>query len=538
MQSSRSISPSTAKAWLADRQELAFLDVREAGEFASGHPLFATSLPFSILEARLPVLVPLKTCRIVFLDDGHSGRATRAAEIASGLGYTNVFVLEGGALGWRQSGFTLFEGVYVPSKAFGELIETAFCVPHLSARELDGWRRSGKPFVVLDGRPPDEHRRMNIPGSICLPNGELPYRIGSVIPDQETPVVIHCAGRTRSIVGAQILRDLGLRNPVFALENGTQGWMLQGLELERGSDRIVAAPEAAKFPKMRIRARHLGEQWRVPFIDRPTADEWLGNYTRTTYLLDVRSEKEFRRGHMAGAIHAPGGQLLQSTDQWVAVRRGRIILCDDTGLRAVVVARYLRMMDLDCSVLPDADNAAAASPSPPEPAYPQIPLLSGPLPDEALILDTRSSMAYRSAHIVGATWVLRHQLNDRLEGVARTRPVVLCGDDQDVVRLIAADLKIRGFDNVSRLQGHPRSWREAGLEVTATPDEPSDEEALDFVFFTHDRHSGNLEAARRYLSWETGLVARLDADELAELTPRTDLLSRSEVPTKRLSSVE
>ena len=244
MQSSRSISPSTAKAWLADRQELAFLDVREAGEFASGHPLFATSLPFSILEARLPVLVPLKTCRIVFLDDGHSGRATRAAGIASGLGYTNVFVLEGGALGWRQSGFTLFEGVYVPSKAFGELIETAFCVPHLSARELDGWRRSGKPFVVLDGRPPDEHRRMNIPGSICLPNGELPYRIGSVIPDQETPVVIHCAGRTRSIVGAQIPRDLGLRKPVFALDNAAQGWMPRS-SLKCVSEHVILANSGA-----------------------------------------------------------------------------------------------------------------------------------------------------------------------------------------------------------------------------------------------------------------------------------------------------
>jgi hypothetical protein len=31
----------------------------------------------------------------------------------------------------------------------------------------------------------------------------------------------------------------------------------------------------------------------------------------------------------------------------------------------------------------------------------------------------------------------------------------------------------------------------------------------------HDRHDGNKEAARRYLAWETGLVAQLDAKEIS-----------------------
>ena len=40
----------------------------------------------------------------------------------------------------------------------------------------------------------------------------------------------------------------------------------------------------------------------------------------TLYLLDVRSKEEFEEGHMPGLVHAPGGQLVQATDQWVAVR--------------------------------------------------------------------------------------------------------------------------------------------------------------------------------------------------------------------------
>lgn len=45
----------------------------------------------------------------------------------------------------------------------------------------------------------------------------------------QTPIVVNCAGRTRSIIGAQSLINAGLRNPVYALRNGTIGWTLAGL---------------------------------------------------------------------------------------------------------------------------------------------------------------------------------------------------------------------------------------------------------------------------------------------------------------------
>lgn len=535
------ISASMAKAWLSDRQELALLDVREAGEFASGHPLFATSLPFGLLEVRLPVLAPSMACRLVFMDDGYSQRAERAAEIARRLGYQNVSFLDGGAAGWQRAGLSLFEGVFVPSKAFGELVEEAFSVPHVSPEELNRWQREGRRLVLLDGRPPEEHRRMNIPGSICLPNGDLAYRASAIIPDPQTPVVVHCAGRTRSIIGAQILRDLGFPNPVFALENGTQGWTLAGLDLERGSDRAVdEMPDERAKAEMRARARTLGEAWQVPFIDIATVNAWLGDGGRTTYLFDVRGDAEFHHHHIMGAIHAPGGQLIQSTDQWVAVRRARIVLADNTGLRAVVVARYLTMMGLDCHVLTAAEEAWGDIVSP-QPASPATPLPRAPLPrpQDAMILDLRPSMAYRSGHISGAQWALRHQLGERLKHVAKSALIVLCADDSAVLGLVASDLKADGFCNLADLSGSAASWREAGFEVVSTPEQPSDAQALDFVFFTHDRHSGNLEAARRYLSWETGLVGRLDPAELLELShclrTRTESFAMPQENGNRLS---
>src|SRR3546814_2687645 len=47
---SRAISAAQAKALVHDGAEIAFLDVREAGEFGEGHPLFAIPCPYSRSE--------------------------------------------------------------------------------------------------------------------------------------------------------------------------------------------------------------------------------------------------------------------------------------------------------------------------------------------------------------------------------------------------------------------------------------------------------------------------------------------------------
>src|SRR6202162_1294179 len=240
------VDASIVRAWLNDETEIALLDVREAGQFGEGHPFFATPLPYSRLEIDAPRLVPRPDTRIVLLDDGtqadNEGVAVLAGHRLHALGYTNVSVLRDGARGWQAAGYTLFKGVNLPSKTFGELVEHACETPHLSSEELAALIEEGKTHALFDGRTLDEHRKMTIPGAIPVPNGELAYRIGTLVADPATPIVIHCAGRTRSIIGAQTLRNLGVPNPVIALENGTQGWALAGLTLEHGSKRRY--PEA------------------------------------------------------------------------------------------------------------------------------------------------------------------------------------------------------------------------------------------------------------------------------------------------------
>ena len=119
--------------------------------------------------------------------------------------------------------------------------------------------------MIVDGRPFSEYQRMNIPGGICCPNGELALRIRDIAPDPATRIVVNCAGRTRSIIGAETLRA-GVPNPVVALENGTQGWFLAGLELERGASRRHGWPARAG-PRTARRACELARERGVRFVD-------------------------------------------------------------------------------------------------------------------------------------------------------------------------------------------------------------------------------------------------------------------------------
>src|SRR5439155_422367 len=84
--------------------------------------------------------------------------------------------------------------------------------PRIAAQELKRLQESGTKLVILDSRPYEEYHRMNIPGDIDVPGAKVAYRVHDLAPDPATLVVVNCAGRTRSIIGCQSLRNAGIPN--------------------------------------------------------------------------------------------------------------------------------------------------------------------------------------------------------------------------------------------------------------------------------------------------------------------------------------
>lgn len=342
-----SVTASQVRTALLLRDEIALLDVRHEAAFATGHPLFAANMAADRIGLEAEARLPRKDVPIVVYDSGE-GLVPQAAERLAALGYTGVRRLDGGLQGWTSAGFELFQDVNSYAKAFGELVESRRHTPSLAAEEVAGLIASDANIRILDVRRFDEYATMNIPGSISVPGAELVLRASRAAPDPATTIIVNCAGRTRSIIGAQSLINAGVANKVVALRNGTIGWTLARQSLEHGADRrgeigaLVGSLANARDVAYRAGVRHI----RLEQVAALQAQE-----SRTLYRFDVRDEQEYAAGHLAGFRHYPGGQLVQEIDMAAPVRGGRIVLTDNMSARADMTASWLAQMGWEVYVL-------------------------------------------------------------------------------------------------------------------------------------------------------------------------------------------
>jgi rhodanese-related sulfurtransferase len=521
----RPLAPAAVKALLADGRELAIIDLREELIFSQNHLLFARSVPLSRLELKFAALVPRRGTRIVLCDDG-DGLVERAAEILRCAGYTDISYLDGGVAAWEKAGLELFSGVNVPSKAFGEFIEHASGTPSIDASELDRLIRGGTDMVVLDSRPFDEYQRVSIPTAVNVPGAELVLRVHDMAPSPDTLVVVNCAGRTRSIIGAQSLINAGVPNKVVALRNGTMGWSLAGLTCDSGKTRRAPAASGDGLAWAKSAADAVARRCGIERIDRATLERWQGeSAARTLYLLDVRDPPEYEAGHVPGAVSAPGGQLVQATDQYVGTLGARIVLVDDAEVRAVMTASWLRQMGWkDVFVLVKSGS---------ETGRPKPPILGSAAPaklcidcagladlmarDEATVVDLSLSRDYRRAHISGSWFAIRSRLASALAKIPLRGALVLTSEDGALAGLATPEALTLVDRPVRFLDGGNAAWQAAGRPLTADDPRMVDE-AVDMWLKPYERPNDTTKAMSEYLSWEVDLVARIERDGTTNFT--------------------
>lgn len=517
----RIVSTADVRAALIEGREIALFDVREEGPYSRGHPLFAVSLPLGRIEMKVLDLVPRLDAPIVLYDDDE-GLVERGETRLRALGYTDIARLDGGLDGWRRAGGEVFIDVNVPSKAFGELVQAQRHTPSLSAKEVDRLVAEKADVVVLDSRRFEEYRTMSIPGGTSVPGGELVLRLHDLAPRPETTVIVNCAGRTRSIIGTQSLINAGIPNPVFALRNGTIGWTLAGLNLDHGAARRFPELSAAAHAAALNRARALSERAGVRSVDRATVEKWRQHPADfTLYLLDVRNPEEFEAGHLPGFRSAPGGQLVQATDEWVGVRHARLVLADDDGVRSALAASWLIQMGwrnvyvLDGGIVAGELEIGPRPPSrPPFPAAEVVTIAPEALAAElgdTVVIDLATSPRHAAGHLPGAWFAVRARLAEALGRLPAGRRLVLTSCDGTLARYAAADLTALTDRPVAVLAGGTRAWEAAGLPIERGLVHAAAE--VDDVYKRPYEGTDNATAAMQaYLDWEFGLVDQLARD--------------------------
>ncbi|MPZ89434.1 MAG: sulfurtransferase [Nitriliruptorales bacterium] len=520
---SRTIASEDLRILMQTGVEAAVLDVREQRWSDAGHILGSTNVPRRALEWHMKRLVPLRSTPVILYDDDLS-IAPRAADDLRAVGYDDVRVLHGGLAAWSDTGLAVDRGHSVPSKHFGELVQHADRVPSVSPQELHSWLAEGRKVVLCDVRTAEEHARETLPGSVNVPGFELPIRLED--PEDDATVVVHCSGRTRSIIGTATLQRSGIRNAV-GLENGTMGWLLAGYDVEHGAcrDGTATVPVSGDGDTLRRRWRAEAESVGVRYLAPRDADRVLQASRQlgsTAYLFDVRTHAEHLEAHAAGAQWAPGGQLVQLTDTYVAVQGAVIVLMCDGSARSSIAAYWLRRMGFGAVLVvaggvhrwqdeglptesgehPEVLGLATAQRSvKPVSAEALGEALRSPSSPPVVHVDT--SAGYERGHVPGASWVSPTRLEARLEeiGAARSTPTVLTCRDGVLSRITAWKAQRAGWRDVAVLDGGLDVWERDGRPVDRTPvpdhTDPDDR-------FIHPVYRGP-EAMRDYLDWEVAL---------------------------------
>src|SRR5437870_9568425 len=235
----------------------------------------------------------------------------------------------------------------VPSKDFGEKVEVVHHVPEVECKDLAARIQKGEKFVILDSRTPEEFRRFCIPGGRSVPGGELALRITDIAKDldKDTTIIVNCAGRTRSIIGARVLQRMGIAK-VYGLKNGTAGWVLAGHQLETGADRVqLPEPSAAGVAAAEAYAAKLAAEDGVRYLDlRALMSVMARRDQGTIYLIDVRTAEEYSAGHIPGFRWFPGGQAVQRSDDVAVVKNCQSVFVCGAQARATLIASWYRQM--------------------------------------------------------------------------------------------------------------------------------------------------------------------------------------------------
>jgi len=239
-------------------------------------------------------------------------------------------------------------------------------------------------------------------------------------------------------------------------------------------------------------------------------------------VLDVRNPEEFTAGHLEGSRHAPGGQLVQAWDRYVAVLGARIVLVDDDGVRATMTASWLIQMGWpEVYVLENAldgqplvrgahkpkiyglDAAAAETVT--------VEGLERMIADKVcVVIDLADSLTYRDGHIPGAWFAVRARLKDSIKKIPDARYTVLTSPDGVLAQLAAPELRAMGR-HVAVLVDGTEAWKAARKDMQTGFTNMADE-TNDVWYRPYDMDDAQEGAMKQYLSWEINLVNQLERD--------------------------
>ena len=119
------------------------------------------------------------------------------------------------------------------AKSYRELMDEARqLVPEWTPDEVRQRSSNGGGYRLIDVREKEEYREGHLAGAVSVPRGFLDMRIEETVPDKNAPIILYCAGGTRSLLAGRTLKEMGYTN-VISLDGGWRAIVESGLPVEK-----------------------------------------------------------------------------------------------------------------------------------------------------------------------------------------------------------------------------------------------------------------------------------------------------------------
>ena len=316
------------------KQNLAFLDIRERKHYVQGFAFGTINCALSKFKTTIKDLVPDHYTTILLIGFKNTAQIKKVESVVKSLNYKNVFQIKGDYKNWKKAKLPFWAGEYTFSKAFGEWIEITSEVNNLFPKQLKTIHQKPHNYLQVDARPKKEFEKFTLPQSVQCSGGELPCFINNQT-NLKKDYIVHCAGRTRSIVAYQTLKDFNFKNKKYVLNGGTQNWVLNGFERELGKKSKIKLTKI-DFKKDLKLAKQIAKKFKIPTSSQKNKGDQFHYFQLNSEIKDFKKIKGWKQ------VNAT--TLVQNTDKFIASTQTKIFIFSNIPTSAVFATVWLRRM--------------------------------------------------------------------------------------------------------------------------------------------------------------------------------------------------
>lgn len=317
-----------------NKKNISFLDIRERKQYVHGFAFGSVNCPFSKFKYLIKELVPDLNTNLILIGVKNNNQTNQIQKILTKFRYCRSYIIKGDYKNWKKHKFPLWAGEYTFSKAFGEWIEITSNIKNLYAKELNKIHKKNHNYLQIDARPKKEFEKFSLPQSVQCSGGELPCYINNK-ENLKKNYIVHCAGRTRSIIAYQTLKDFDFENKKYVLNGGTQNWVLNGYDRKFKNKSKIKSTKINYKDDLKL-ANSVAKKFNIPSTH-------IESKQANSYNFQINSEiKNFKK--IPGWKQVNATTLIQSTDKFISSTNTKVLIFSHIPSSAVFTVIWLRRM--------------------------------------------------------------------------------------------------------------------------------------------------------------------------------------------------